>query len=176
MESNRFNGGGREWVVEINVAQVKAVRTALGVDLLKIVDEKELGRLSEDPVELCNILYVLCRDQAKAAGLDDEGFGRMLAGDTIAAATDAFLAALVSFFPSPRLRQSLGQALQMAKRVKDKAEDLAAKRLDQTLDQIERKVLSDVEGRLRSEEEPGGLSGTTPATSESTPALSHSGN
>ena len=57
-----------------------------------------IDRVANDPILLCDILWVLCEQQAKADGVTDEDFGSSLAGDSIETATRAFLDELVDFF------------------------------------------------------------------------------
>lgn len=92
----------RDWVVELNVSQLKAVKSRLGFDLGKITDEKTSGvaEIVSDPVALCNTLYVLCESQCKSRGLSDDDFGRGLAGDSLEAAAHCLIEAFALFCPS----------------------------------------------------------------------------
>jgi hypothetical protein len=67
MHSFRDNVG-RVWTVTINVAAVKRVRGLVGVDLYKLVDDgfKPLAALVSDPVQLADVLFCLCKDEADA--------------------------------------------------------------------------------------------------------------
>ncbi len=111
----------RVWDVELNVRQMKRVRDVLGVDLVNVIQAGKdgavatdtLDRVANDPILLCDILWVLCEQQAKLAGVTDEDFGSSLAGDSIETATRAFLDELVDFFPGARrliLKKAVGLA------------------------------------------------------------------
>ncbi len=111
----------RVWDVELNVRQMKRVRDVLGVDLVNVIQAGKdgavatdtLDRVANDPILLCDILWVLCEQQAKADGVTDEDFGSSLAGDSIETATRAFLDELVDFFPGARrliLKKAVGRA------------------------------------------------------------------
>lgn len=84
---------GRVWTLTINVSQDKRCRALAGVNLFALVerDTAPLAGLLADPVKLADVLYVLCKDQADAAKVTDEDFGRGLAGDTFRLAADAFV-------------------------------------------------------------------------------------
>jgi hypothetical protein len=82
----------------------------MDVDLLEVIEGKLIDRLIADPILLCDVIWGLCKPQADEAGLDDEAFGRAMAGDAIDAATTALLEELVDFFPLRR-RQVLTKAL-----------------------------------------------------------------
>lgn len=149
---------GREWLVKVHVAAVGRVRDRLGVDLYGLVDDgmKGLGALMGDPVKLVNVLYVLCQREAEARNISDEDFGAALAGDALEKATEAFLEALVDFFPSPRVRAGLTAIVEKGRTL-------------QTLmmDHAEAQIASlDLESELRKYI---ASSGTSPDSSGSTP-------
>ena len=133
---------GRKWTVAINVDAVKRVKALLGVDLLEAVEGSLLERLIGDPVLLCDILFVVCKPQADAAGVTDEQFGQAMAGDAIDAATGAFLEALVDFFP-PSRRRVLRLALEKVRKLEGMALDAAAEVL--ASDKLERVMAEQLE-------------------------------
>ena len=122
----------RTWEVAINVAAVKRIRGLLGIDLYALVDDgfKSLSKLVSDPVTLADVLYCLCKDQADKQSINDEDFGRALAGDAITHAADAFVEELIDFFPDARARASLRKAIEAGKTVRDKVLSHAEKILD----------------------------------------------
>ena len=142
------DGKGRVWEVELNVRQMKRVRDILGVDLVNVIQTDKDGaiatdtidRVANDPILLCDILWVLCEGQAKASGVTDEDFGSSLAGDSIEEATRAFLDELVDFFPGAR-RLFLKKAVGLARRWSDET----ARTLKEALESPE------LEERLRTE-------------------------
>ncbi len=102
---------GREWLVTLNVAQVKRVRERLGVNLADLQEGNLLVRLS-DPVTLVDVLFVLVQPQADENSVTDEQFAAALGGDTLSSASTALLEALCDFFPQPTrlmLRKVLAQ-------------------------------------------------------------------
>ncbi len=81
----------RDWTINVNAANIRNVREALGVDL---GERASFKRLARDPSLLCNVLYVLCEDQAKGRGISEVDFGRLLAvSNVIDRATKALLKA-----------------------------------------------------------------------------------
>ena len=113
----------RVWDVELNVRQMKRVRDVLGIDLVNVIQAGKdgavatdtLDRVANDPILLVDILWVLCEEQAKSAGVTDADFGSALAGDSISDATRAFLDELVDFFPGAR-RLFLKKAVDLARK------------------------------------------------------------
>ena len=120
---------GRTWAIAINVGAVKRVRACLDVNLLDAVEGKLIERLVSDPILLCDVIFILCQQEAETRGITDEQFGQAMAGDAIDAATSALLEELVDFFPTGK-RQVLTKALAKLKAFEAKAIELASKRLD----------------------------------------------
>jgi len=155
------DNAGRLWQVEITTDTVKRVHGLLGVHLaIETLSGDLMDRLVDDPVLLCDVLYAVCKPQADEAGVSDEDFGRAMAGDVIAQATDALLEELVGFFPQGR-REVVAQALAKSRKLRGIAIDWATKRL--AGDEIE----SELKRRL---EAAGAGSGSSPDSSASTPA------
>jgi hypothetical protein len=129
-------------------------------DLLDLSDGRAIERLIDDPIALCDVLYVLCRDQATERSVTDEKFGEGLAGDALDNATEALLTELVNFFP-PRKRTILAKALATVKAVQAKMYDQAMAALDDP------KVAEQVEKALTA----GSSSGSAPESADSTLAV-----
>ena len=123
------DNAGRTWTVTVNVDAIKRVRTALDVNLMAAVEGDLLERLANDPVLLCDVIYVVCKPEADAQQITDEDFGRAMAGDAIEHATAVLLEELVDFFPQGR-RQVLHRALAKLKDLETRAVEYAQKRLD----------------------------------------------
>jgi hypothetical protein len=126
MQSFKDNAD-RTWTVAINVTAIKRVRGLLGIDLYKLVDDgfKPLADLMADPVQLVDVLYCLCKEEADARQISDEDFGRALGGDVISVAADAFVEELIAFFPNARARQGLKKVVAAGRQVQDKLLDHA---------------------------------------------------
>lgn len=126
---------GRGWDVAINVLAVKRVRGMLGVDLNGLITDgaRPLAALLDDPCQLVDVLYVLCRNQAEDAGITDEQFGEAMGGDSLSRAADAFLEELIDFFREPRARASLRKLIAAGKQAGSLALD-EAERVIQSLD------------------------------------------
>jgi len=126
------DANNRIWYVAINVTAVRRVRAAVQVDLCSLGDNgfAELGKLLGDPVTLCNVLYVLCRDDAEQRNVSDEEFGRALFGDVIFAAREAFVEELIDFFPDARTRAALRKVMEKSKTVGERVMDQLETQLD----------------------------------------------
>lgn len=158
---------GQEWLVKINVSQLRRVKASLGLDLVGLLADglQPLGRLLGEPVELVNVLYLLCKEEADGRGVGDEQFGRRMAGDALGQAADAFVEELIHFFPEsrrPLLRAVVG-----------KGRDVGARMAEEAMREVEsldvERILQDWLKRS------GGTSGGAPESSAPTPAPSPSG-
>ena len=124
-----IDNAGRTWTVSVTVAAVKRVKDLLGVNLMDAIEGKLLERLANDPVLLCDVVYVICKSEADAAKVSDEDFGRAMAGDALDRATVAFMEDLVSFFPAGR-RRLLAKAMEKLKALEQRVLEAAEARLD----------------------------------------------
>lgn len=124
---------GHAYETRITVAEIRDVKTELGINLMDIATGDLLQKISEDVILLCDILYVINRSQAKEYGIDDAQFGRNLYGDALEEATRAFVEEMINFFPNQRTRQLLTKAMTKGQERMDKALDLAEKSLEEEL-------------------------------------------
>jgi hypothetical protein len=120
---------GKSWSITINVAAVKRLKDLLNINLLDAAGGDLLEKLSEDPILLCDCLYVLCKAQADVESISDEEFGARLGGDSLDNATGAFLEELVDFFPKGK-RVVLAKILTKVKIAETLAAELATKKLE----------------------------------------------
>ena len=170
------DNAGRSWSLALSVWTVKKVRDLLGVDLLDLGDESApassgkkpglLLRLIADPVLLVDVLYVVCRDQADAASVTDEQFGRAMGGDAIDAATKAFLEELADFTPSPRDRARAKKVIATTWAMIDRVQDVLDARAEKELPAAVEALLTE----MAEMSAPGSSSTNSPASSEPTPA------
>jgi hypothetical protein len=159
------DNAGRIWTITVNVAALKRVRGMLNVDIYKLVDDgfKGLGELLGDVIQLVDVLYCLCKDEADARKVSDEDFGRAMFGDAIHQATEAFVEELIDFFPEARVRSSLRKIVAESRKVRDRLLGRAEQVLESfDADREANRLLSSY--------------GIAPASSDLTPAPSPSGN
>lgn len=98
---------GREWAVGLTVGLLRPLRgIGFGLDELK---GTAVGTLAyAEPEKLVELAWLLCEPQADKAGVTPEQFGAAFDGDALDNFADAFMEAVLSFFPSLR---RLGPAL-----------------------------------------------------------------
>ena len=98
------DNAGKSWELSINIASIKRVKSALDVNLLKVLEEKNfLASLVEDIENFFNVIYILCKPQADAANIDEEQFAVSMVGKAFDSASDAFLVELADFFLARRM-------------------------------------------------------------------------
>jgi len=160
----------REWLVRLDAPTIIEVRQQCEIDLAA-VDGRPYEKMRDDPILLVDVLYVICREQIKQAGLTDIDFGRSLVGDAIDGATEAMGDAIADFSPRHRrevLRAMVAKAEQIqATASRQAVERLGDPKLTAELEQaMEERLTQEMEKaltRLRS-------ATNSPASSESTPA------
>jgi hypothetical protein len=168
-----IDNAGRTWTVAINVNAIKRVKGLTGVNLLDVVngdadprDGGLLGKLSSDPILLCDILYAVCKPEADPRNVSDEDFGRAMAGDAIDAGTTALLEELVDFFPQAK-RRVLDKALRKLRSLEARVIDLAERRMDSPqIDRAMDQAMADLDPPEAGAELPGS---TPPDSSPSSP-------
>lgn len=117
---------GREWCLSLNGWQLKKLKELLGFDAR---DHESIFRAASDPALLCDVLYVLCKDQADKDGVSDQQFGEALTGDAIDSAADAYMQESVDFFPQ-RQRPALKALLAKMQQTQQRATALAEEKLN----------------------------------------------
>jgi hypothetical protein len=112
---------GRTWLLTITVAAVKRAKSLTGVDLYTLPDDglKPLAELMRDVVKLVDVLFVLARDPNGGPPTSDEDFAEGLAGDALGDASDAFVEALIDFFPRAGARKALTAVQSKAQQVRE---------------------------------------------------------
>jgi hypothetical protein len=136
------DGNGREWHINVTVADVKRVKEQTGLLLTSLIENQltPLAQLLADPVALVDTVWVLVEPQAKAAGLTDEQFGQSLSGDSLEQMAAAFMEALTDFFPkrqSDLLKTLLTKQRQLQDALADRAEaELSRLTVDQLIESV----------------------------------------
>ncbi|MCP4125839.1 MAG: hypothetical protein GY753_02105 [Gammaproteobacteria bacterium] len=132
MSTTFTNTLGNTFTIRINVFAIKNVKEQTGTDIGKLLNEEAAGlkELTEDPIAMCDVLYVLCEDQAKVFGMTDRQFGESMAGDVYEAAVYAFIEAYADFCPA-HLRDVLKEGLRMGRQQTESAKIEFQDRLEQ---------------------------------------------
>ena len=170
----------RVWDVELNVRQMKRVRDVLGIDLVNVIQTNKDGsvatdtidRVANDPILLCDILWVLCEQQAKLAPLRGHppGDGQLSAGGygvTDAPQGTRRLSVVATRGEATNPKRKRGRARWLFLK---KAVDLARKYETENLEVLEKALASpEFEERLKTSLIPPAASRES---AESTPALS----
>ena len=175
----------RTWTVSVNVDTVRRIRSMAGVDLMEMVGTDSAGtangvepprrplleRFIRDPILLCDVLYVACKDEADARKITDADFGRGLYGAAISAGRAALLGEIADFFPDE------GQAIQ---RQADKLLGAYRKLIEQVDLKVqgydENQLVEAALAKMAADQRrllpptPGTSSTSSPASAESTPA------
>lgn len=119
---------GRDWSIAIDTVTAKRVKALLQFDLFA----SDIDSLSNNMILLVDVLYVVCKPQADAAGITDEQFGASMTGDVLDAASEALQEDIVDFFPLRR-RLLTRKALAKVKAATDEAMPLLEQKMDRDI-------------------------------------------
>ena len=142
---------GNKWILKVNIKHYISFKEQGLVDLAKIFDDENFlsGLLNQaDMLPFLGILHELCEDQYQKNGVADANeFYGGFDGDTMAAATEAFIGAAVAFLPAHR-RDAMTEAYKTVRMGMETAGAEAAKsiadRRPSQLQQIEKKIREDM--------------------------------
>ena len=95
---------GKLWTIEVNLGTARKVMSGCGVDLLHLIDidaEKTdltgLDKIASDPFLLFQVIFILCEQQVRDAGIGEEEFAELFDSDSIQAATDSLVQEVINF-------------------------------------------------------------------------------
>jgi len=161
----------KKWNIELTVGTAHRVLGECDVDLINIVtlapdgkpQTSTLERIASDPILLVNVLFSLCKEQAKEAGVDDFGFASLFDAGAIESASEALMEEIINF-SQPAKRKALTRIYRTTRDFAEKME----KQLDEVLNSPE--LDAEIENQLTK------LYTSTPESSASTQPRSPSVN
>ena len=129
---------GKEYLIRIDAPKIRDCRSEIDIDLGALDFGKVAQQLANDPVLLVDTLWILCRKQCDAQGIDRDTFEESLVGDAIDAASAALIEARADFSPA-RMRSLILQQAETSERVRAQTIKMAAERLNDP--KIEERIL-----------------------------------
>lgn len=108
--TNRFEDNKKqEWKMELTVGTVMDLKEEVDIDLDDVIKNPNriASILAESPQKLVSMFYVVCKDQIEKLKLSPRDFAARFNRETIDKATEAFIAAILLFYP----RTSAGNVL-----------------------------------------------------------------
>lgn len=94
-----FKAGGREWVLLVDPPAIEKCRAKLNFDI-GARDCSQLEPLNNDPLLVCNVLWLLVEEQAEKANVTRQAFMSTLKGDDGYNAHIKLQEAIIDFFPT----------------------------------------------------------------------------
>ena len=123
------------WEIEVNISALKRVKSHLDLNLLDIFKQNPetqkfelLEKISEDPILLVDLLFVLCEKQVKERNMNAEDFANVFSGEVIENAVNSLLYEIIDFFPETK-KAVLKKILDTGKKMQGEAEKLILKKL-----------------------------------------------
>lgn len=142
------DNNGREWSIALDAPTIRTVRKELdGLDLADS-EGKTYQQIADDPLLLFDVLWLLCCDQAQAAGIDEHAFAPAIVGDACARATLALRDAIADFFP-PQKRELLKAIENKGARLRELGMAKALEKLNDPA--LEERALAEMERQMDEE-------------------------
>lgn len=158
---------GRHWVLEFTLGSLARVKSETGVDLLTFhqPDSPALRAMATDPWKLLEVLVSMLRPQLNEKQVTEEDFGNSLLEEHVQAAVEALLTGMVDYYPPAKrtaLKTLVDRVLGAVRNVSDRANrELTQVMATTDLDAMQREMESAISGNS---------TGSSPASSASTPA------
>lgn len=158
---------GRQWILEFTLGSLARVKTETGVDLLTFhqPDSPALRAMATDPWKLLEVLVSLLRPQLEQKGVSEEAFGDSLLEEHVQAAVEALLTGMVDYYPPAKrtaLKTLVDRVLGAVRNVSERANrELTTVMATTDLDAMQKEIETAISGNS---------TGSSPASSESTPA------
>lgn len=84
---------GNRWSIDVSVGHLLDIKTQLKIDLLD-----DGSQIPDSLSSWVSILYIVLEDQIQQRGLKPKDFAKLLGGNTLQAAVDAFMGDYADFF------------------------------------------------------------------------------
>jgi hypothetical protein len=120
----------REWIVAVTVLEARYLRDHHNPPI-KLTDADCLSKLFEDECNLYEVMWSVCREQAKKYDVDELGFAKLFT-ENFVEATEALAKALKDFFQSIA-RIELSALIEKTLNASKKLRENAAKNLSSDL-------------------------------------------
>ena len=122
---------GRLWNIEIDLGCRNRAKSLIGFDMFDD-NTGAFFTLSQNPVQMADLIYCICKPQADQLGITDVEFGEGLGGDAISDAYQAFETALIDFFrkAAPMRGRLLEDSLRKMQEMKPQLEEMATEKIN----------------------------------------------
>lgn len=119
---------GTEWTVDINLGTARRLRK----DDIDLLDTDTVNKYLSDPIEMFNLLYLVCEPQCQKLNISDEEFGARLGqmsdkGYVAEVATNLMIEAIQDFFTQagrPAMRSLVKTTWTAATKAQQKSMDM----------------------------------------------------
>lgn len=134
------------WTLKITIRDFIQIKQEFGIDVSDVFskDNNWLAQLAaqDNLMDLIGILLLLTKADREAKGLSEDDFLALFGGDTLEAATTAFIEAVVLFLPAHK---------QTAMRTVLNAVGMGLKKTTETLEKSSQRIVEKVEATMEAE-------------------------
>jgi hypothetical protein len=134
------------WTLKINIRDYIQIKQDYGIDISDVFSKNNnwLAQLAaqDNLMDLIGIIVLLTKVEREAKGISEDDFLALFGGDTLEAATTAFIEAVVLFLPAHK---------QTAMRTVLNALDVGMKKTQETLEKSSARIVEKVEATMEAE-------------------------
>lgn len=96
---SEFRTSQGRWLLRFDVSAIRSIRSRVGVDLFKLIDDDRLAELGDDLATLADVVWIAIEPCATMRRIEREAFFDSLLGDTLGDLANAFVEAVLEFLP-----------------------------------------------------------------------------
>lgn len=130
---------GKTVDLSISAGSIELVKNQLKVSLVDLGSTGVIEKMMDDPLLLCNIIYLLCKRSCEEQKISAEDFAYGMEGEQIEAATKAFIEELINFLP-PSKKTLLRQSLKMQETLNQKMVESSMAKMESLMGKMETMV------------------------------------
>lgn len=155
MQKTQFKDtSGRLWTLSISIKNYINIKQQFGIDISDVFSKNNnwLAQLAaqDDLMNLVGILLEVTSATRKEDNISDEDFYALFDGDTLEAATSAFIEAVVLFLPAHKqtamrtVIEAVEVGLQKTQETLDASKNRMIEKVSETMEEEAQKVLDDL--------------------------------
>jgi hypothetical protein len=155
MQKTQFKDtNGTLWTLSISIKNYITIRQKFGIDVADVFnkDSSWLAQLAaqDDLMSLIGIILEVSSDERKERGISEDEFFALFDGDTLEAATTAFIEAIVLFLPAHKqaamqtVIEAVEMGLQKTEETMAASKDRLVQKVSETMDEAAKEVLEDL--------------------------------
>lgn len=135
---------GKTVDLSISAGSVELVKNQLKVSLVDLGSTGVIEKMMDDPMLLCNVMYLLCKRSCDEQKISADDFAYGLEGKEIEECTRLFIEELINFLPQSK-KTILRQSLKMQNELNQKMVESSMAKMETMMGKMETMVDKEVD-------------------------------